>query len=95
MISWMRKGKSDKDTIIAVANFTPVPRENYRIGVPKKGNYVQILNTDSQQYGGSGVGDVSVVESIAVPTHGRDHAIAITLPPLAVVYYRIKAGNNK
>jgi 1,4-alpha-glucan branching enzyme len=54
VISWMRKGKSDKDTLIAIANFTPVPRENYRIGVPKKGTYTLLLNTDDEIYGGAG-----------------------------------------
>jgi 1,4-alpha-glucan branching enzyme len=74
----MRKGKSDKDTIIAIANFTPVPRENYRIGVPKKGTYTLLLNTDDEVYGGSGVVNPAIIESLAVPTHGKDNAIAVT-----------------
>ncbi|MDO1445610.1 1,4-alpha-glucan branching protein GlgB [Rhodocytophaga aerolata] len=96
VISWMRKGKSDKDTIIAIANFTPVPRENYRIGVPKKGTYTLLLNTDDEVYGGSGIGNSSTLESVALPIHGKDNAIAVTLPPLAVLYFKYtKTGNNK
>jgi 1,4-alpha-glucan branching enzyme len=96
VISWMRKGKSDKDTIIAIANFTPIPRENYRIGVPKKGTYTLLLNTDDEVYGGSGVVNPAIIESVAVPTHGKDNAIAVTLPPLGILYYKYtKTGSSK
>jgi 1,4-alpha-glucan branching enzyme len=92
----MRKGKSDKDTIIAIANFTPIPRENYRIGVPKKGTYTLLLNTDDEVYGGSGVVNPAIIESVAVPTHGKDNAIAVTLPPLGILYYKYtKTGSSK
>ena len=69
-------------------NFTPVPREHYEIGVPEKGLYEEILNTDSEFFGGSNLGTGGVVASVPVPRHGRPHSLAVTLPPLAVVIFR-------
>jgi 1,4-alpha-glucan branching enzyme len=95
VISLLRKGKAEKDQLIIVANFTPVPRENYRIGVPKKGQWAEVLNSDSEDFGGSGVGNFQPLESVSVPAHGRDHSIAITLPPLGVVFLKHNKMPNK
>jgi 1,4-alpha-glucan branching enzyme len=65
-----------------------VPRENYLLGVPQPGFWREVLNSDSPFYAGSGVGNQGGVHSAPVPAHGRYHAIRITLPPLAVVYFK-------
>ncbi|QHT68877.1 1,4-alpha-glucan branching protein GlgB [Rhodocytophaga rosea] len=95
VICWLRKGKAEKDQIVVIANFTPVPRENYRVGVPKKGFYAQILNTDAEIFGGSGIGNLPVAESLPAPAHGRENSIAVNLPPLGIMYfkYQKKAGS--
>ncbi|KAF2955294.1 1,4-alpha-glucan branching protein GlgB [Marinitoga sp. 38H-ov] len=88
VISFIRKGKKDDDLIIAIFNFTPVVRYNYRIGVPREGFYKEILNTDSEIYWGSNVGNQGGVFSEKVPFHGRENSINITLPPLAGIYFK-------
>jgi 1,4-alpha-glucan branching enzyme len=68
-------------------NFTPVPREGYRIGVPAAGRYVEALNTDARTYGGSGItNDVRTAE--AIEAQGKPYSIALHLPPLATVLLR-------
>ena len=72
--------------MLAVAcNFTPVPRINYRVGVPSGGRWRELLNRDAQSYGGSGMGNLGGVEAAPVPAQERVHSLALTLPPLAVV----------
>jgi 1,4-alpha-glucan branching enzyme len=71
-----------------VCNFTPVPRENYLLGVPAPGYWRELLNSDAPDYGGSGMGNMGGVQSHPVPAHGRYHAIRITLPPLAILYFK-------
>ena len=69
-------------------NFTPVPREKYRFGVPEEGFYEEILNSDSELFGGSNMGNGGLVSTEPVPTHGRPFSVSVTLPPLAVVAFR-------
>jgi 1,4-alpha-glucan branching enzyme len=59
-----------------------VPRYNYRLGVPKEGHWVELLNTDANDYGGSGVGNGGHVFSEKLAAHGREHSVMLTLPPL-------------
>jgi len=76
----------DRDSLaVAVCNFTPVSRHDYRIGVPRAGRYVERLNTDAVEYGGSGVGNLGGVEADAVECHGRPCSLSLTLPPLATI----------
>ncbi len=72
-------------TLIVVFNFTPTPRENYRLGAPEAGWYRELLNSDATVYGGSGMGNLGMVESTPVPFHDRAASIVITLPPLAAL----------
>ncbi len=65
-----------------VFNFTPVPRPEYRIGVPDAGYYEELLNSDSAIYGGSNVGNGGGVWSVPMPAHGFDQSIRVTVPPL-------------
>jgi 1,4-alpha-glucan branching enzyme len=68
--------------VVAVVNFTPVSRPDYRIGVPEPGAYRELLNSDASAYGGGNVGNHGVVESKAVPMHGFDQSLSLTVPPL-------------
>jgi len=87
-ISLLRKGRSDENTIVVACNFTPVPRHNHWVGVPTGGLWREILNSDAHDYGGSGQGNFGAVEAEANSFHGRPYALKITLPPLAVVYFK-------
>ncbi len=68
-------------------NLTPVPRDAYRVGVPGPGRWVEVLNSDSEVYGGSGQGNMGGVDTgpLSVPHHGRPESIDLTLPPLATL----------
>ncbi len=79
---------SKGERIIVISNFTPVPRHDYRIGVNVAGQYHEILNTDSSFYEGSNLGNCGEVESEAIPSHGRDHSISVSIPPLATLYLK-------
>ena len=74
------------DYVACVANFTPVPRERYRIGVPAAVRHVEIVNTDASVYGGSGMGNLGSVEVSPEPCHGHDQSLELTLPPLATLW---------
>ena len=86
-LSFVRNSRSGSRAVLVVCNFTPVPRENYLLGVPEPGFWKELLNSDATVYGGSGMGNYGGVDSHPVPVHGRFHSIRITLPPLAVVYF--------
>lgn len=89
VLTYLRR---DGDDIILVAlNFTPVPRQNYRIGVPFDGDYEEIFNSDSEYYGGSNMGDSHHIHSEPQPWMSRAHSLVLTLPPLAGVVLRRKA----
>jgi len=88
VLAWLRLGRASDPPVVAVSNFTPVPRYDYRIGVPREGDWAEILNTDSTQYGGSGVGNLGQVTATAEPSHGFPASMALTLPPLATVFLR-------
>jgi 1,4-alpha-glucan branching enzyme len=92
VIAYLRKGKSPGEPVAMVFNFTPLPRFGYRIGVPGRGFWREILNSDAADYGGSGEGNMGGVEAEAVPTHGRAWSVALTLPPLGVLFLQREAG---
>ncbi len=83
-LSYLRK--SDDDFLVVALNFTPVPRHDYRLGVPKAGSYQEIFNSDSAFYGGSNLGN-GWIEAEPIPWMGRPYSISITLPPLAGVIF--------
>jgi 1,4-alpha-glucan branching enzyme len=87
-IAFVRHGRDPRDVLIAVCNFTPVVRYGYRIGVPPADEYEEVFNSDSVRYGGSNVGNLGRVRVEAIPSHGREQSVSITLPPLAAVYFR-------
>jgi 1,4-alpha-glucan branching enzyme len=88
IISFLRKGKSTDDFILIVCNFTPVPRHNYRIGVPRSGFWREVLNSDAPIYGGAGYGNFGGVEATPVPSHGKYRSLSLTLPPLGVLFFK-------
>jgi len=88
IISFIRKSFDGSDQMIIVCNFTPVPRYHYRIGVPQAGSYREILNSDSEYYGGSNMGNAGTVAAESIPQHGRNYSIAITLPALSTLYLK-------
>lgn len=85
VIAWLRRGRDPWRHTVTVCNFTPVPREGYRIGVPHNGLYRERVNTDAGEYGGSGVGNGGLVHAEPVPCHGRPASVCLTLPPLATL----------
>ncbi len=88
VVSLLRKGRSPRDQVAIVCNFTPVPREGYRIGVPCGGFWRELLNSDATDYGGSGIGNLGGVQAEGLATHGRPFSLNLTLPPLAAVFLK-------
>jgi 1,4-alpha-glucan branching enzyme len=85
VISLLRQGPPGTPPILAVCNFTPVPRTNYRTGVPEGGVWQELLNSDGRDYGGSGWGNLGALESAPIAAHGRPFSLMLTLPPLAMI----------
>ncbi|MBE2894585.1 1,4-alpha-glucan branching protein GlgB [Spirabiliibacterium falconis] len=76
----------DGNEVVVISNFTPVPRENYRIGVRQAGEYLEVLNTDSSYYSGSNMGNLGVCRTEDVESHGKAYSLNLTIPPLATIY---------
>jgi 1,4-alpha-glucan branching enzyme len=87
VISYVRRGKDRNQFVVIVCNFTPVVRRNYRIGVSRGGYYRERVNTDSEAYGGSGLGNLGGRVAEAVACHDQPFSLALTLPPLAEASY--------
>lgn len=87
VLCYLRKGSNPDSACLVVCHFTPVVRENYRVGVPWGGYWKEILNSDASLYGGSGVGNFGGREATPVRWHGQDYSINITLPPLSVLVF--------
>jgi 1,4-alpha-glucan branching enzyme len=88
VVSLLRKGRKPEDTILVVCNFTPVPRDNYRIGVPFEGFWRELLNSDAAEYGGSGIGNLGGKHAEQITAHGRPYSLLLTLPPLGVEFFK-------
>ena len=89
IISFIRIGSNPDDIILIVCNLTPVPRLNYKVGVPKGGFWREVLNSDADIYGGSSQGNFGGVEAVPVPAQGRYHSLTLTLPPLGILFFKI------
>jgi 1,4-alpha-glucan branching enzyme len=88
VVSIVRYARNRGEFLVMIFNFTPVPRAQYRIGVPEPGHYAEILNSDSELYGGSNVGNGGGVTTEAVPAHGFDQSLRLTVPPLGCLYLK-------
>jgi 1,4-alpha-glucan branching enzyme len=87
ILCFLRKGRSP-EPLLVVCNFTPVPRYNYRVGVPHGGWWREIFNSDTTHYGGAGYGNLGGVEATPIGSHGRRYSVNLTLPPLSALYFR-------
>jgi len=83
VVSFMRRARDRHNVLIVVLNFTPVVRADYVVGVPEPGGYRELINTDSEIYGGSNKGNAGAVFSQPVPAHGHAHRLQLLLPPLS------------
>lgn len=88
VLSFLRKGRSGGELIACVFNFSAVPRYNYRLGVPRKGHWEEILNSDAKIYGGTGRGNFGGLDTVPFPLHGRDYSMTMNIPPLGAVFLR-------
>src|SRR5207245_2143662 len=87
MLVFLRTGGPKDPPIVVVANFTPVPRDGYRIGVPRAGHWTEILNSDAATYGGSGVGNRGGMDAEPVEWRGHTQSLVVTAPPLGIVMF--------
>jgi 1,4-alpha-glucan branching enzyme len=88
VLSYLRRDRDGDSVIVAVFNFTPVPRHNYRVGVPFDGFWQELFNSDATEYGGSGQGNLGGLESTPVAWNGRPFSLNLTVPPLAAVFFK-------
>jgi 1,4-alpha-glucan branching enzyme len=85
VVSLIRRSRDGREQVVAVLNFTPVPRYGYRLGVPAAGAWIELLNSDAEVYGGSNLGNGGVVFTEAIAAHGHDQSLRLTLPPLSAL----------
>ncbi|MEM1216880.1 MAG: alpha amylase C-terminal domain-containing protein, partial [Bacteroidota bacterium] len=96
VLSYQRKGKDAKDRIVVVCNFTPVPYEGFRVGVPTKGSYEEVLNSNATTYGGTGdLLNHKAIKAEVKEWDGLDHSIAFDLAPFGVTIFRLKTIRRK
>jgi len=88
VVSFLRQAGANDPPIAVVCNFTPVPRYNYRLGVPRGGRWRELLNSDAPVYGGSGIGNFGGAEATPMPYESFGHSLSITVPPLAVLFFK-------
>jgi 1,4-alpha-glucan branching enzyme len=88
VVSFIRYDEAQETGVAFVFNFTPVPRHDYRIGLPWAGEWQEVLNSDAPAYNGSGVGNMGAVTAEEVPMHGLSHSVNLTLPPLGVLVFK-------
>ena len=91
VVSLIRRDK-DGGSVVALLNFTPVPRDGYRIGVPFAGAYDELINSDSAAYGGSNIGNAGVVFTEGIASHGFDQSLRLALPPLSFLLLKPSAA---
>jgi 1,4-alpha-glucan branching enzyme len=89
VFAFLRKPRDRGSPILVVSNMTPVPRTNYMMGVPWPGSWREILNSDAAEFGGSGWGNFGGVETVPIRSHGRVHAVVLTLPPLSTLMFQL------
>ncbi|NCB49920.1 MAG: 1,4-alpha-glucan branching protein GlgB [Alphaproteobacteria bacterium] len=90
VVSFIRKGKKENEILISVSNFTPIVRENYQVGTPFKGEYIEVLNTDDLKYGGSGVVNKGTLQTHEPGWNFKPYALTLTLAPLSTILLKVK-----
>jgi 1,4-alpha-glucan branching enzyme len=86
VVAFARQSKEGRRVLVFIANLSPVPRENYRVGLPRSGRWREAVNTDSTFYGGADIGNLGGVEAEPIPWHGQPVSAELTLPPLAAIW---------
>jgi 1,4-alpha-glucan branching enzyme len=86
VVAFCRANAEGERVVAVVCNLAPVPRESYRVGLPRSGTWNEVLNTDAEHYGGSGVGNLGAVEAEGVPWHSQPFSAEVTLPPLGTLW---------
>ena len=89
VVSFIRRARDRQDFVVAVLNFTPVPRDGYRIGVPAGGAYTEILNSDAEAYGGGNIGNGGTIFTDPIPSHGHADSLRLMLPPLGFLLLKL------
>ncbi|MGE5360105.1 MAG: 1,4-alpha-glucan branching protein GlgB [Bacteroidales bacterium] len=92
VFSFIRRARDASDFTLTILNFTPVPRDGYRIGVPEGGRYLELVNSDSALYAGSNMGNGGSVSTEQVPSHGYPQSLRLVLPPLAGLVFKLDRG---
>ena len=88
VLSFLRKGPTEDDTLLVVLNFTPVPRSDYRMGVPRAGQWRELLNSDAATYGGSGQGNLGECLALDAPHQRQPASLRAHLPPLSALFFK-------
>ena len=86
IVAFARQSSDFQDLVACVLNLTPVPRHSHRIGLPRPGRWVELVNTDAEAYGGSNVGNLGGVEAEPVPWGGQPYSAQLALPPLGALW---------
>jgi 1,4-alpha-glucan branching enzyme len=86
VFAFARASRGGERLLVCAANLSPVPRERYRLGLPRSGRWIESLNTDSARYGGSNVANPNGIEAEPISWHGQDTSAEVALPPLAVIW---------
>jgi 1,4-alpha-glucan branching enzyme len=94
VFAWLRFGGEGAAPVAVIVNFTPIPRPHYRIGLPAAGRWLEILNTDAEVYGGSGLGNFGAVEALAEGWAGQPASAWVTAPPLGAIYLQFAPENS-
>ncbi|MCP4996053.1 MAG: 1,4-alpha-glucan branching protein, partial [Gammaproteobacteria bacterium] len=89
VLSYLRRG-ANGEFVVVILNYTPMPRDNYRIGLPEAGSYRELLNSDSEYYGGSNVGNISEIATEPVAWMGHNQSISLRLPPLGALILQLQ-----
>jgi 1,4-alpha-glucan branching enzyme len=88
VLGFIRRGRNPEEIVVVVCNFTPVPRVHYRIGMPRLGRWIELLNSDAETYGGSGQGNLGEAHAVSIRYHDQPYSALLTLPPLSVLYLK-------
>jgi len=96
VVTLMRKSRTRPDEVVVIAlNFTPTPRHNYQIGLPRGGHWREVMNSDAPLYGGSGQGNMGGVDAVPIPLHGRRWSATVTLPPLSAIFLMSQSSGSE
>ncbi|MEO0734885.1 MAG: 1,4-alpha-glucan branching enzyme, partial [Bacteroidota bacterium] len=89
VLTYLRRGKKEKDVVVVINNFTPAVRHHYRVGVPFKGSYKPLINSDDEKYGGTGDYSVKSLKAVEAEWNGRPYHVELTVPPLSTVVLKV------